>query len=222
MRIILVRHGETVFNRDSRYQGHMDSELSPRGREQAEAAAERLSGEKIDAVYSSDLSRARETAEAIAARHGLPVTTDPALRECSFGDWEGLTVREITERYPELYASYRRDSLTHRAPGGERLEELSERVVRAVEAIAESHPDETVAVVVHGGPIRAFVCHALGVGLATFRKMHLDNAGITSFRWDAEGGWFLELLNDSCHMREAPAGLDEMQAPPSESILQSR
>lgn len=200
MRIIFVRHGETVYNTEARYQGHTDSELSELGRKQAAAAGERLKGEKIAAVYSSDLSRASDTARAIAAHHNLPVQTDDGLRECAFGDWEGLSVSEIADSFPDLYEKYRRNSVAHRAPNGERLEELQQRVVLAVKRIAERHPDDTVLIVTHGGPIRAFFCHALGAGLQTFRKMGLDNGGITTLSLDSDGRWFLEVLNDTCHL----------------------
>ena len=200
MRIIFVRHGQTVYNSESRYQGHSDTELSDLGRRQAGCAAERLKGEKITAIYTSDLKRAKDTAKAIAVFHNVPVQSDPRLRECCFGDWEGLTVSEITERYTEHYQNYRNDSVTNRAPNGERLESLQERVVSAIDEIVERHPDETVAVVVHGGPIRAFICHALGTDLRTFRKMSLENCSITTFSLEPNGRWFLESLNDACHL----------------------
>lgn len=200
MRIIFVRHGETEHNRESRYQGHADSVLSALGRSQATRAGERLKREKIAAVYSSDLSRALRTAECVAAPHGLTVQTDPDLRECSFGEWENLTVSEIGERYPELYRNYLRDSVAHRAPGGERLEHLRERVAAAVESIARDHPNETVVVVTHGGPIRAFLCHAFGAELTTFRRISTDNCGITVFSRIPEGRWHLETLNDAAHL----------------------
>lgn len=206
MRVILVRHGQTVFNRDSRYQGHADAELSDLGREQAELVAAHLERTRIDAVYSSDLSRASDTAGAIAARHGLPIFTNPALREVGFGDWEGLTVSEIQERYPDLYSNYRRDSITHRAPRGERLEDLQSRTVQAVDEIAQKHPDDSVVVVTHGGPIRAFFCHALDTGLESFRKIRLDNAGVTILSRKGSDDWTLEIFNDSCFTEIANVG----------------
>lgn len=205
MRIIFVRHGETVFNIESRYQGHLDAELSDLGRLQSQRVAERLSDEPIAAVYSSDLSRAGEAAQAIADLHSLKVEVDESLRECAFGEWEGLSVEEIKHQYPELYRSYLKDSVTYRAPGGERLESLQERVVRMVRCIEERHPDDTVVIVTHGGPIRAFFCHALGASLQTFRKVNLANCSITTFSRDPDGPWFLETLNDSCHLADLPA-----------------
>lgn len=200
MRLIFVRHGQTVFNHESRYQGHTDVELSDLGRRQALRVADRLRDEEIDAIYSSDLSRARVTAEEIAKFHNLPVNTDADLRECAFGDWEGLTTAEISARFPEDYAAYQRDSVANRASGGERLESVQTRVVQAIERIENRHPNATVAVVIHGGPIRGFVCHALGASLRAYRKMNIGNCGITIFSRDPDGKWLLEILNDLCHL----------------------
>jgi broad specificity phosphatase PhoE len=205
VKIIFVRHGQTVFNKESRYQGHTDAELSDLGRAQAERVADFLANKKLDAVYSSDLSRAADTAWSIASRHGFSVVIDPALRECGFGDWEGLTVTEIREKYPQLYADYRRDSITYRAPGGERLENLQSRTIDAVEGIARRHPNEVIAVITHGGPIRAFVCYALEAGLESFRKIGLDNAGVTTLSREPNGCWLLEALNDACFMENLPS-----------------
>ena len=214
MRIIFVRHGETEYNTESRYQGHTDSMLSEPGLWQSARVAKRLEDEEIAAVYSSDLSRAAETARAIASLHDLPVLTDLDLRESAFGDWEGLTVREIAERYPDVWRSYLRDSVTHRAPNGERLEQMQERVVRAIDSISKSQPGETVVVVTHGGPIRAFFCHAFDAPLTTFRKIRLDNCGITILSLRPDGRWFLEVLNGVSHLddAESPDEPDSMVA----------
>ena len=199
MRIIFVRHGQTVYNRESKYQGQMDAQLSELGLKQAELVAARLKHENISAVYSSDLSRARETAEQIAAYHNMKVNVETGLRECSFGAWEGLTVSSVMEKYPVLYSDYQSDSVRFRAPGGERLEELQERTVQTVEGIVSEHHKSTVLIVTHNGPIKAFLCHALDTGLETFRKIRLDNIGITIFSREPGRNWFLETLNDSCH-----------------------
>lgn len=213
MRIIFVRHGETVFNIESRYQGHLDAELSELGRLQSQTVAERLRGEEVAAVYSSDLSRAGETAQAIADHHDLEVQFDESLRECAFGEWEGLSVSEIARKYPELYQNYLTDSVTYRAPEGERLESVQERVVRMVRCIEERQPNDTVVIVTHGGPIRAFFCHALGASLQTFRKVNLANCSITTFSRDSDARWFLETLNDSCHLEGLKAAPDSGSPP---------
>jgi broad specificity phosphatase PhoE len=200
VRIILIRHGQTTWNLESRYQGHSDSMLSGLGRMQAKRLAERLKDERVDAVYSSDLRRASETAEAIADAHKLPVHTDPRLREVAFGIWEGLTVAEIKAAYPEFFARYRVAPVVNRPEGAEQLESMQERAVAAVEEIAQRHPGGTAVVVAHGGPIRAFFCHAFDADLSTFRKIGLDNGSITTFRLLDDGRWLLEVLNDTSHL----------------------
>jgi len=198
--MIFVRHGQTVWNAESRYQGHSDTDLSEVGRLQALRVADRLKCEPISAVYSSDLRRASDTAAMIAERHGLDVQTDVRLRECEFGEWEGLTVTQIKERYAEIYRIYQVDSVTQRAPKGERLESLVARVGEAIDEIAERHPDDTVVVAGHGGTVHAAVCYMLGASLYTFRKIRIDNCSITTLSLDPDGRWLLEALNDTCHL----------------------
>jgi len=152
--LLLARHGETDWNREHRVQGQTDVGLNDAGREQAEALSERLADERLDAIVSSDLSRARETAEAVARRHGLEVVTDAALREKDFGSWEGLTDVEIAERFP--------DAARGRWGDGETTEDVAARVLPAMERIRARHRDGAVLVVSHGGAIRV-ILDALGV-----------------------------------------------------------
>ena len=165
--ILLARHGETDWNREHRWQGHADPPLNDRGREQAAELARRLAGIRIDAVYSSDLARARETAELVAAAIGIAVVVDPALREIDVGEWRGLTTTEIEARFPD---GYRR----HAGGGdgwqnGETHAAMSARIVEAVGRIAEAHPGGDVLSVLHGGVMRALLAHASGVDLAEYR-----------------------------------------------------
>ena len=152
--LLLVRHGETDWNRDHRVQGQTDTPLNATGLAQAHVLATSLSSLLLDAVYSSDLARARDTAAPVAATHGLSVEVDVDLREKNFGTWEGLTDAEIQERFP------------HAARGtwgdGETTEQVAERAVRAVERIQALHRSGIVLVVSHGGPLRAILAH-LGV-----------------------------------------------------------
>jgi broad specificity phosphatase PhoE len=148
--LLLARHGETDWNRELRIQGSSDIALNELGREQAAALAEELADVELDAVYSSDLARARATAEAVAATHGLDVRLDPRLRERSFGSWEGLTREDIAE-FPE---GSRHD--------GESDAEVRARVLEAIEEISRMHPGEQVLVVSHGGALNTLWHHALG------------------------------------------------------------
>jgi broad specificity phosphatase PhoE len=149
--ILLVRHGETDWNLERRVQGHSDRELNERGRTQARALADELEHEPLDAIYSSDLARAYETARIVAERKGMAVTATRDLREKHFGSWEGLTDEEIFRRFPQARNSPWGDGETTRA--------LSERVLGALRRIAETHPDGHVLVVAHGGPVRAALLH---------------------------------------------------------------
>jgi broad specificity phosphatase PhoE len=158
--ILLVRHGETDWNLERRWQGHTDRPLNETGRAQARELADLLATDPPDAVYSSDLARARETAEIVAARLGLPVAVDARLREVDVGEWSGLTMAEIEERFPE--------ALQRRLAGGtgwergETYEQMGERVVAALGEIAERHDGGRVVVITHGGSVRAAL-HAAGV-----------------------------------------------------------
>jgi broad specificity phosphatase PhoE len=148
--LFLVRHGETDWNRDGRYQGHADPPLNYSGRAQAQQLADSLL--ELDAIYTSDLRRAAQTAEIIGAGRDIPVILDPGLREIDVGSWSGLTRSEIEERFP--------GAIEH--DGESRADHLS-RVVAAVERIAARHPEERVLIVSHGGSIRALRRHALRV-----------------------------------------------------------
>jgi broad specificity phosphatase PhoE len=177
--LILVRHGETDWNRDGRWQGQADAPLNKRGREQAMALADELAGEEVAAVYASDLSRARETAEILAARLGRPVDVDPRLREVHIGGWSGLTTDEIEARFPDDVLHWYEGDPSHSFDGGETYAAMGARVVAALEEIAARHPSDRVLVVLHGGPIRALLAHASGITYEEqrHRRAHLENCG---------------------------------------------
>ena len=146
--ILLARHGETDWNRENRWQGWADPPLNDAGRAQARALAEQLQETPFDAVYSSDLRRAHETAEIVAAPHGVPVISDPGLREIDVGSWSGLTHAEIEERFPG-----------GERPDGETREQHLERVLQAAERIARANPNRRILLVTHGGTMRALRGH---------------------------------------------------------------
>ena len=158
-RILLARHGETDWNRVGRWQGHADPPLNDTGRRQAAQLADRLAEQPISAVYASDLRRASETARIVADRLGLELHEDAGLREIDVGSWSGLTRAEVEERFPEGFLRWRAGEIGH---DGESTEQLTERVVAAVERIAHAHPGQTVLAVTHGGAIRAVRRHAAG------------------------------------------------------------
>jgi len=177
--ILLARHGETDWNRQSRWQGHADAPLNDLGRQQARELAEALADEPISAIYSSDLRRAYETARIVGDRLGCDVTAIRDLREVDVGEWSGLSVGEVHERFPLGVERWRAGGKGWEA--GESYAELGARVVAALERIADSHPDDTVLVVSHGGAIRAAMAHARGMSYEQQRLLdpqHVTNCEV--------------------------------------------
>jgi len=168
-KLLLVRHGETDWNRDGRWQGGSDTRLNDVGREQARALAEQLDGE-LDFISYSDLARARETAEIVAAELGLEVRLDPRLRERGFGSWEGLTTIEIEERFADAHRRWLAGEGAG-ADDAEAFEDFSARVEDFLSDVLRLHPGEEVLVISHGGSIR--VIHALAAGVDYVRDHRL-------------------------------------------------
>jgi broad specificity phosphatase PhoE len=166
--ILLARHGESDWNAELRWQGHADRPLTERGRAQAAALAERLDGFPLAAIYSSDLQRARETADAVGARRNLPVVTRTDLREVDVGSWSGLTRGEVELRFPRGMRAWLAGEAGWDA--GETYEQMSERVLGAMRQIAAAHPEDHVLVVAHGGGLRAIHAHALGLSVQAHRR----------------------------------------------------
>ncbi len=211
-RVYLIRHGETDWNRDEICMGQMDIPLNERGRRQAERTAERLAPERLDVIYSSDLSRAVETAQIIARRQPHPpeIVRRRDLRELHYGHWQGYRFEDLRERFPEAFredAPRHADPLRFRPEGGESVQQLYERAVRAFREILAGHPGGTVAIVAHGGPIRHIVEWVLQRGAPRFRDgeafvsfgFAVSNCGITLIQQEPEG-LVIRVLNDTCHL----------------------
>jgi broad specificity phosphatase PhoE len=167
--IFLARHGESDWNVEKRFQGHTDRPLTKHGREQAHSLAALVAREKIDAVYTSPLSRARETAEIVAAGTGLEPVALPELREVDTGNWSGLSRTDVEARFPEGFARWRSGGSGWE--DGETYEEMAERVIGALRTIAEDHPGGRVLVISHGGPIRAIHAAAEGLAINDYRRL---------------------------------------------------
>lgn len=186
--IILVRHGETDWNVERRIQGHCDIPLNREGERQAAALGRELASEVLDAVISSDLRRALQTAQAIAAPHGLSVKTDSDLRERRFGAFEGLTHDEIRERYPEHYSLWRERAVDAHFPptrhAAETLREFSLRAVSAVARLASGNNVRRLAIVTHGGVLDCLYRSACDMDIAAPRNFDITNAGINRLAWD--------------------------------------
>ena len=167
--ILLVRHGETDWNRDRRIQGQSDPPLNDVGRGQARELARTLAGEHVDAVYASDLRRAQETAEILAAQLGLPVVIDRELRELHFGRWEGQTVDELEALHPDAFSRWVNGGEAV-WDGGETHHAMAERVRSAVRRLAASHAGGRILLVAHGGPVRVLLMDAEGLDYPQARR----------------------------------------------------
>ncbi|NNJ09148.1 histidine phosphatase family protein [Chloroflexales bacterium ZM16-3] len=200
MRIIFVRHGETPWNVTLQYQGQVNVPLNERGRAQARLTAERLARLGVDAFYTSDTARAAETAGIIGDALGIRPTPMPELREIDVGQWEGLTPEELYRRFPDHMAEYERDPARTVRLGGESYAQLQARALVALGKIYDAHrPGDVIVAVSHGGTIRALLCHVIGLELANFGKMWLDNGSLTEIRYGSHG-WRLVRLNDAAHL----------------------
>ncbi len=184
--IWLVRHGATDWNLQGRYQGQADIPLNSVGLEQARAMADKLATENIVAIYSSSLQRARQTAQALADRVGLPVHTDPRLQEVSLGKWEGQLFTDIHQRFPELIAERRANPIYFRPPDGETVAEVVERAVAAVNEIASAHPEGPVVIVSHGLTLATLICLARQHSLRQSFDMLPPNAIPEKIEWSLE------------------------------------
>jgi probable phosphoglycerate mutase len=197
--LIVVRHGQTEWNVRGRVQGSHDSPLTERGVRQAKAVGEALAFEAIDAVYSSDLGRAQQTAEIIAAHVGCEMRLEPALRERRFGVFEGLTWAEIAERHPDDFAAYEANR-DHAPPGGETSSERHERVVSCVERLVAAHRGQRILVVSHGGTLKCLFKHTVGLPHEEPRRFSVFNAALNRFSI-TDGEWKLEVWGDTHHLR---------------------
>lgn len=187
--ILLIRHGETAWNAVRRLQGHIDIPLNEEGERQAVALGRALAAEKVDAVVSSDLQRAMQTAQAVAAHHaGITLQTDAQLRERAYGVFEGMLYQDIQDEYPADFQLWQARDIDAMMPHGERLAEsfrqFYERIIAALNDVAVRHPGQTVAVVAHGGVLECAYREARGMQLDSPRDFQVKNASINRFTVD--------------------------------------
>ena len=192
-RVLAIRHGETAWNVDGRIQGQLDIPLNDTGRWQVHRLALAVADEGISAIYSSDLLRALETAQAVARGCGQAITTDVGLRERGFGVFEGLSYDEINRRWPEQAERWRKRYPDFAAEGGESLRQFSARGVGSVARLAALHPGETIAIVSHGGVMDCLYRAASRIALDAPRSWQLGNASINRLLYTPQGftliGW---------------------------------
>jgi alpha-ribazole phosphatase len=197
--IFFIRHGQTLWNKNFKYQGHSDIELSEEGLLQAEQVALRLRREPFSAIYSSDLKRAVVTAEIVACHHSLQVETMSEFREVGFGEWEGLKYDQIYAGWSEEIEKFFRFPSQVKIPGGESFYDVQERTNRGLELIRQRHEGECIAVVTHGGAIRTMLCSALGIHLDSLWCFRQDNTAVNIVEYDTRQN-ILRLVNDVNHL----------------------
>jgi probable phosphoglycerate mutase len=199
-RLLLVRHGQTAYNAEVRFMGQLDIPLDETGRAQALAVSRRLADERPEAIYTSGLSRARETALAIQA--AIPshpeVRVDGRLIEGHFGEWQGKTYDQLSQNDAARLASWEADHLGVPPPGGESLADLAKRVRAVYEEIRLAHADESAIIVAHGGSLQVMMVLALGLPLSSYRQLWISNASVSELRI-YETGVILYRLNDTGH-----------------------
>lgn len=200
---ILIRHGETDWNREMRFQGHVDPPLNATGHEQARRLSLRLQGEKVDQFYASDLLRTRQTADPSHGVLSLAPALDPMLREQHFGEVDGMRVDDVRVQHPEYWAQWTRFHPDWAMPGGESAQVFHARVMGALQRLAAAHPGQTVLVVTHGGVLDMVYRTARSLGLHGPRQSEIPNAGINRVRMRGEAveivGWA-----DARHLEDMP------------------
>jgi probable phosphoglycerate mutase len=204
---IVVRHGQTEWNRQGRIQGHLDSPLTAEGRAQAEAIARRLAGTPVEAIWCSDLGRVLDTAAPAARTLGLTVRTDARLRERQLGLFQGLTFAEASEAHPGRFSRFRARDLGEDMLDGETLPQMRDRVAEVLGAIAAAHPAATVLVVTHGGVLDQVYRLATGMPLDAPRSFDVENASINRLRWSS-GRLSLQMWGDVSHHGDVPGAAD--------------
>lgn len=206
--LYLVRHGVTQWNQGGKLQGHSDLPLDLTGQRQATALAARLASVRLERIITSDLQRAMQTAEQIAARqnagrqHPL-IEAEPRLRELHFGAWEGLSYQTLQEQFPRELARWQSEPIRFAPPGGESLGELAQRVAGFYESLAALLGEDNILIVAHGGPLQVLLCLALKLPAQNYWQFHLEPASLSQVGLYPLGA-ILNLLNDTSHLMGIP------------------
>jgi len=197
--ILLVRHGQTEWNRVVRFRGRTDLGLDQVGWTQARALARRLANWPIKAIYTSPLRRARQTAEPLARQLGLSIQPTEGLLDIDYGRWQGRTPEEVAQAEPRLYQLWLEEPQRVQIPGGESLSLVQQRVRLTMEEVVARHPDEMVLLIGHQVVNKVLICSLLGLDLASFWRIGQDTACLNRFRYH-DGLYDVLLLNDTCHL----------------------
>ena len=204
--IVLVRHGETAWNREKIFRGVYDISLNENGRAQAGHLAKALAWRDIDVAYSSPLSRATETAQLVLAPHGIEAAVREDLRDFNYGRWTGLKDEAVARKWPQEHTLWTAAPHEIRPPGGDTLQEVFDRAVACVEEIAQKHAGQTVALFAHRVVNKLLILGMLTLGLEHFPFVRQDNCCVNEFEWAAKGYTVIS-LNDTSHIRQTGTAL---------------
>jgi len=197
--LILIRHGETVWNSQQRMQGHSNSDLSEEGRAQIESLGQWMKNVSFDHIYSSDSLRARQTAEAITKYSGHTLKIDQRLREKNLGVFEGLTTEEAKERHPEIFRLFKTAGSNYVIDEGESTQQLLDRTLEFIEEIRLMHLDKRVVLVTHGGVVRVLIKHTLGLSVGSPTRFLIKNTGLFRLVWNEK--WLVAQMGGVLHLK---------------------
>jgi len=197
--LILIRHGETVWNSQQRMQGHSNSDLSEEGRAQIESLGQWMKNVSFDHIYSSDSLRARQTAEAITKYSGHTLKIDQRLREKNLGVFEGLTTEEAKERHPEIFRLFKTAGSNYVIDEGESTQQLLDRALEFIEEIRLMQPDQRVVLVTHGGVVRVLIKHTLGLSVGSPTRFLIKNTGLFRLVWNEK--WLVAQMGGVSHLK---------------------
>ncbi|HMO60331.1 MAG TPA: histidine phosphatase family protein [Roseiflexaceae bacterium] len=212
MRLIIIRHGESEWNRIGRYQGQADAPLSALGLRQADALASRLCNEPFDAIYSSPLQRALKTGQAVAQHHpAVPFVIEPALLEIHHGDWQGLMVDEVKERYAAGLAEWREHPTRAQMPNGESFSNILKRVLDFKERIYQQYRDGIVLISTHDVVVKILVADALGMNMDRINRIWVTNASISAIEYGDDLPYLVS-LSEACHLGRLEVARENQKA----------
>ena len=203
--IIIIRHGETEWNKTGRFQGHSDVPLSAEGRAQAAMLGENLAVDHVDAIYASDLTRAMETAAPLAQRFGLEVISDPQLRELNFGAWEGRNFNDVNAENPNAMKNFYTDPEQADIPESEPFPEFQRRIAGRVREIVAQERGKRIVIVSHGASIRILLADLLSMPIRSIWHLSQLNTAVNKIRFEDDGFAVVTLMNDTSHLRAGDA-----------------
>ena len=199
-RVYLVRHGTTEWNKEEIFRGRADCKLNETGQAEARALAEYFVDIPLEAIYASPLSRAMETAQAIAVAKGLRVIPDSDFVDIDFGEWQGLPLREVREKYSDLYRLWRERPQAITFPGGENLAGVRARAWKGLQKVVQKNPEKTALIISHRVVTKVLICAVLGLDDSHFWHIKQDTTAVNCFEY-ARGFFVTSLINDTCHLK---------------------